>query len=183
MTRVIFGLMLSLDGCINDEHGSVAPLYPDPVALMASAQMQETIRTTGAVVMGRRTYEMAEGDYTGYEFQTPIFVVTRRPPATVARGENARLRFHFVTDGVVSAVAQVRSAAGGRDVVIVGGAQTFQQALNAGVVDELQLAIRPILLGAGLRLFDGIDAASVTLEPLATIAIPGATELRYRVVR
>lgn len=183
MTRVILGMTMSLDGFIHDQHGSVGPLFPDFAALQESAIMQEAIRTTGAVVMGRRAYEMGNGDYTGYEFQVPIFVLTHRPPTTAAKGENDRLRFHFVTDGIASAVARAIAAAGERDVTIVGGAQTFQQCLSAGVTDELQIAIRPILLGAGLRLFEQIDAASVTLETSAVIETPTTTELRFRIVR
>lgn len=176
-------MAMSLDGFIRDRHGSVAALYPDFAAARDSAPMQEAIRSTGAVVMGRRTYDMGDGDYTGYEFQTPIFVLTHRPPAVAAKGENDRLRFHFVTDGIASAIARARAAAGERDVAVVGGAQTFRQCLNAGLADELQLAIRPILLGAGLRLFGEIDAAGVTLETKAVIETPTTTELRLRVVR
>jgi dihydrofolate reductase len=183
MTRVILGMTMSLDGFIRDQHGSVAPLYPDLAAARDTETMQEAIRTTGAVVMGRRAYDMGEGDFTGYEFQTPIFVLTHRAPTTVAKGENDRLRFHFVTDGIASAIARAKAAAGDRDVMVIGGAQTFQQCLNAGVADELQIAIRPVLLGAGLRLFEHIDAASITLEPIAVTETPTTPELRFRVVR
>lgn len=183
MSKIILGMTMSLDGFVRDQHGSVASLYPDFAAARDTESMREAIRTTGAVVMGRRAYDMGNGDFTGYEFQTPIFVLTHRAPTTVAKGENDRLRFHFVTDGIASAIARAKAAAGDRDVVVIGGARTFQQCLNAGVVDELQIAIRPVLLGAGLRLFEHIDAAGVTLETITVTETPTTTELRFRVVR
>jgi dihydrofolate reductase len=183
MTKVILGMTMSLDGFIRDQHGSVELLHPDLAAARDTAIMQEAIRTTGAVVMGCRAYDMGDGDFTDYEFQTPIFVLTHQAPTTVTKGENDRLRFHFVADGIASAIARAKAAAGDRDVAIIGGAQTFQQCLNAGVADELQIAIRPVLLGAGLRLFEQIDAASVTLETIAVMETPTTTELRFRVVR
>jgi len=182
MTKVILGMTMSLDGFIHDQHGSVAALYPDLAAAQDTASMQEAIRTTGAVVMGRRAYNMGNGDFTGYEFQMPIFVLTHQAPTTVTKGENDRLRFHFVTDGIASVIAQAKAAAGDRDVVVIGGAQTFQQCLNAGVADELQIVVRPVLLGAGLRLFEQIDAARITLATIAVMETPTTTELRFRIV-
>ncbi len=84
---------------------------------------------------------------------------------------------------MASAIARAKAAAGDRDVVVIGGAQTFRQCLNAGVADELQIAIRPVLLGAGLRLFEQIDAASVTLETIAVTETPTTTELHFRIIR
>jgi len=139
MGKVLAGMTMSLDGFIQDSNGSVARLYPDLDALRQTDLLQEEIRRTGAVVMGRRAYDMAQGDFTGYEFQVPIFVLTDAAPATVARGENDRLRFTFVTDGIEHAIAQARAAAGDKDVAVIGGAQTVQQCLQAGLVDELQI--------------------------------------------
>src|SRR6266508_4672260 len=139
MGTVVAGMMMSLDGFVEDRDGSVARLYPDLDALRQTDLIQEEIRRTGAVVMGRRAYDMAQGDFTGYEFQVPIFVLTDAAPATVARGENDRLRFTFVTDGIEHAIAQARAAAGDKDVAVIGGAQTVQQCLQAGLVDELQI--------------------------------------------
>jgi len=76
MAKVAVGMTLSLDGFVNDPNGSVARLYPDLVALAKTEILPEAITNTGAVVMGRRAYEMANGDFTGYKFQVPIFVVT-----------------------------------------------------------------------------------------------------------
>ncbi len=181
--KVVLGMTMSLDGFINDRDGSVERLYPDLTALRETAALQEAIRTTGAVVMGRRAYDMAGGDFTGYEFQTPIFVLTHQAPQTATRGENDKLKFHFVTDGIASAVARTKVAAGDKDVAVIGGASTAQQCLNAGLVDELQVAIRPVLLGAGLRLFERLEAAPIALEPIAVTESPLATDLHFRVVR
>lgn len=85
MAKVILGMTMSLDGFVQDRNGSVERLYPDLEALRNDASLQDAIRTTGAVVMGRRAYDMASGDFTGYEFQTPIFVVTHHPPERVAK--------------------------------------------------------------------------------------------------
>ncbi|MEK6226808.1 MAG: hypothetical protein AABM40_11035 [Chloroflexota bacterium] len=123
MAKVIVGMTVSLDGFVNDRNGSVERLYPDLAALRKTEVLQEAIANTGAVVMGRRAYEMANGDFTGYEFQVPIFVVTHHPPKAVAKGENARLSFEFV-DHVDGAVGKAKKAAGTKDVTAVGGAST-----------------------------------------------------------
>jgi len=182
MANVLLGMTMSLDGFINDRHGSVARLYPDLAALRETEALKRQIAATGAVVMGRRAYDMAEGDLTGYEFQTPIFVVTHQAPATAPRGQNDRLRVYFVTDGVASAIGQAKAAAGEQEVVVIGGANTAQQCLNAGLVDELQVEIRPVLLGAGTRFFDHL-AAHIELEPIAVSQTPLTTNLRFRVVK
>ena len=174
---------MSLDGFVEDRHGSVARLYPDFDALRQSDLLQEEIGRTGAVVMGRRAYDMAQGDFTGYEFQVPIFVLTHHAPETVAKGENDRLRFTFVTDGIEHAIAQARAAAGEKDVAVIGGAQTVQQCLRAGLVDELQIDLVPLLLGGGLRLFEQPGSEPVELERIRVIEYPWFTHLRFRVLR
>lgn len=183
MAKVLLGMTLSLDGFVQDRSGSVERLYPDLDAVRQGEGLQEQIRATGAVVMGRGAYDMAHGDFTGYEFQTPIFVLTHRPPEQPAKGENERLTFTFVSDGIESAVERAKTAAGDRYVVIVGGARTAQQCLNAGLVDELEVAIRPVLLGAGLRFFEHLDTERIELERIGSTESPTATDLRYRVIR
>ncbi len=88
MGKIIVGATLSLDGFMNDRHGEVSRLYPDLEALRRTEMLQEEIRTTGAVVMGRRAYDMAAGDLTDYEYQVPIFVLTHHIPEKRAKGEN-----------------------------------------------------------------------------------------------
>ena len=154
MGKVIFGMTMSLDGFVNDRNGDVSRLYPELNALRKTEMLQEAIQTTGAVVMGRRAYDMAEGDFTDYEFQVPIFVLTHDVPEKVAKGENERLTFTFVTDGIASAIAQAKAAAGDKHVTVIGGANTAQQLIRAGLLDEIQIGIMPVLLCEGLRLFD-----------------------------
>ena len=183
MANVILGMTMSLDGFVQDRNGSVDRLYPDLEALRNSEELQEVVRRTGAVVMGRRAYDMAEGDFTGYEFQVPIFVVTHHPPTHVAKGENDRLTFTFVTEGCERAIERAKAVAGNNDVVIIGGASTAQQCLNAGLVDELHVDVRPVLLGAGLRFFEHLAVERIELESMSVMETPTATGLRFRVVR
>src|ERR1051326_3425536 len=147
MRNVIVGATISLDGFMNDRNGDVSRLYPDFEALHKTEMLQEEIRTTGAVVMGRRAYDMAQGDLTGYEYQVPIFILTHHVPAKGPKGENGRLTVTFVTDGIESAIAKARAAAGDKQVTVVGGAQTAQQCLRAGLVDEIHIGIVPVFLG------------------------------------
>jgi dihydrofolate reductase len=183
MAKVLAGMTMSLDGFVNDREGSVALLYPDMAAMRETESLQEQIAATGAVVMGRRSYEMGGGDFTGYELQAPLFVVTHRAPEQVAKGENERLTFTFVTDGVASAIAQAKTAAGDKNVTVVGGASIIQQCLNAGLVDELHVDVRPVLLGDGLRLFEHLDASAIELERISVAETPLVTELRFRVIK
>lgn len=165
MGKVIAGMAISLDGFVNDSNGSVEKLFPDFAQMHDVTSFQEMLRKTGAVIMGRHVYEMAD-PFTwandDYEFQTPIFVLTHNSPEKFPKG-NGKLRFIFVTDGIKSAVTQAKSAAGDKDVQVLG-ASTIQQCLNAGLCDELQVDIIPILLGKGTRLFDQIDTDTITLE-------------------
>src|SRR5260221_3596010 len=106
---------------MNDRNGDVSRLYPDLEAVRQTEMLQEEIRTTGAVVMGRRAYDMAEGDLTNYEFQVPVFVLTHHVPDMVIKGENDKLTVTFVTDGIQSALEKAKAAAGDKDVMVVGG--------------------------------------------------------------
>ena len=184
MGLVIAGMTMSLDGFVADAEGSGGQLYPDFEELMKSPVMAATIAATGAVVMGRRTFEMGNPDeYVGqYEFQVPIFVVTTQPPERMPKQDD-RLTFTFVQDGVASAVTQARAAAGDLDVQIVGGANVIQQALRRGLIDELHVDLMPVLLGDGLRLFDGGDSGQPRLS-LRDIERQGQrTGLRFTVLR
>jgi dihydrofolate reductase len=182
MGKVIFGMTVSLDGFVEDKTGSVARLYPDLAALGETEMLQEEIRTTGAVVMGRRTYDMAHGDLTGYEFQVPIFVITHHPPEP-PRGQNENLKVYFVTDGLESAFAQAKAAAGAKNVMIVGGPEIGQKSLKKGLIDELSIGLRPVFLGSGLRLFENFEDDRLELEEVEILKSPGRTDIKYRVVK
>jgi dihydrofolate reductase len=182
MARLIAGMTVSLDGFVADGDGNADRLYPDLAELRDTPYMAAMQAETGAVLMGRRTFDMA-GDTDSYadtyELQVPIFVVTHRPPARHPQ-ENDRLTFTFVDD-VAPAVEQARAAAGDRAVTVVGGADLNRQLLELGLVDELRIDVVPVLLGAGLPLFD--RAPSVPLEKLGVDDLPTRTSLRYAVRR
>jgi dihydrofolate reductase len=142
-----------------------------------AGELIDEINATGAVLVGRRLAESVDhwgGDHHG----VPIFVVSHRPPGpSVANYPLVR----YVTDGIESAMAQAKAAAGDRNVM-VHGAYTAQRALEAGVLDELQIHQIPVLFGGGRRLFDVLPSR-VELEIVRVIDTPSATHIRYRVRR
>jgi len=131
----------------------------------------------GAVLTGRRTFEVAEG-WGGNHAWGPAFVLTHDIPAGWPRPDST---VHFVTDGIESAVHQARAAAGGKSVG-VHGADTIQQCFNAGLLDEISVDIAAVLLGSGVRLFDHLDNVPATLGSPTVIAGVGVTHLRYPVL-
>lgn len=185
MAKVILGATMSLDGFINDRIGSVAALYPDLEKWRDTQPGRESIQNTGAVVMGRNSFAMAEDPDSiadNYEYQVPIFVLTHEPPKKKPK-ENDRLTFTFVTDGIERAVAQAKAAAGDKDVNIIGATSTAQQVLKAGLADELHIDIMPVLLCGGLRLFEAMGMESIKLEKIKLVELPGGrTHMRFRIV-
>ncbi len=166
MGKVIAGMTMSLDGFINDRNGSAQSLSPDFSELLEAPSFKKMTENTGAIIMGRHTYEMADPFLwinDDYEFQVPILVLTHTPPEKFPKG-NDKLTLTFVTDGVQSAITQAKQAAGDKIVQIIGGADTIQQSLNSGLCDELWIDVMPILLGKGLRLFENIDTDKIKLE-------------------
>lgn len=133
----------------------------------------------GAYVMGRALFDTGEEAW-GHDppFHAPVYVVTHRPRPALER--DGGTSFHFVTrGGTPEAVAQARAAAGGKDVHICGGGKIVSQALAADLIDELHLHVSPVLLGAGMRLFDGL-AKPINFEIAAVVESPYVTHLRYR---
>ncbi|MGW1965566.1 dihydrofolate reductase family protein [Streptomyces sp. NPDC001935] len=141
---------------------------------------RETFGRTGASVMGRRMFDLGEQSWPeDAPFHTPVFVVTH-----TKRDPWERLgatTFHFVDDGIEHALDQAREAAGDRDVRIAGGGATILEYLNAGLVDEFSITLSPVLFGSGTRLFDGVDASRIALEPLRSEPSPRVTHLTYAV--
>src|SRR5215207_646463 len=184
MGRVIAGMTMSLDGFVADADGKVDRLYADLAELRRTPTMGTTIAATGAVLMGRRTFEMGDPDsYVGnYEFQEPIFVLTTHPPSRPPKQDD-HLTFTFVGDGIAAAVSQAQAAAATKDVQVVGGASVIQQLLRAGLVDELHLDVMPLLLGGGLRLLENIDPDRVRLETRGVETVGQRTSLRFGVFR
>lgn len=155
----------------------------------SSAIIEEADANVGVEIMGRGKFGPPSGGPWGDDpwqgwwgeeppFHKPVFVLTHheRDPLTLSD-----TTFTFVTAGIDSALAQAREAAGDKDVFIGGGAETINQYLAAGAIDELELNIAPILLGGGERLFDGVG--DLKLEQLRAVEAPGVTHLKYRVVR
>jgi dihydrofolate reductase len=141
------------------------------------AHFMEEGSATGAVLVGRRTVEQVD-HWDGNHHGVPIFVPSHRPPAeAVAKYPLVT----YVTDGIESAMAQAKAAAGDRDVM-VHGAYTARKALEAGVLDELQIHQIPVLFGAGRRMFD-VLSRRIELQIVKVIDTPDATHIRYRVVR
>ncbi|MFD6752268.1 MULTISPECIES: dihydrofolate reductase family protein [Micromonospora] len=144
--------------------------------------LAESFEAAGAYVMGRR---MADGGEVPWgdepPFRAPVFVVTHRPRPTVVR--KGGTSFTYVTDGVASAVEQARAAAGGRDVAVSGGGSLFRQVLRAGLLDEFELHIAPVVLGTGMRLFDAdldVDEfEAIELTPARVVSAPQITHIRY----
>jgi len=144
----------------------------------------ETFEAAGAYVMGRR---MADGGELPWgddpPFRAPVFVVTHRPRETLVR--QGGTSFTYVTDGVASAVEQARAAAKGKNVAVAGGGTLVKQVLQAGLLDELELHIAPVVLGDGMRLLDaelGLDdKEAIELTPVRVVHTPEVTHIRYRV--
>ncbi len=180
VSKVRLGMTVSLDGFVTDRNGDLNPLYPDLDALRKTASLQEAIRNTGAVVMGRHAYDMAQGDLTGYEFQTPIFVVTHHVPEHGPKGQNDRLQVYFVPEGVAAAIEHARQAAGGKEVLVIGGASVAQQCIAQRLVDEIEVNIMPLLLGGGLRMFDNLGTESIQLERTRVYQEGETTDVRFR---
>jgi dihydrofolate reductase len=143
--------------------------------------VEEAFGNVGAVIMGRRMFDLGEGPW-GDEppFHVPVFVVTHRAREPVEK--RGGTSYSFVTDGIESALDQAQAAAGEKDdVSIAGGANVVQQYLRAGLVDEFQLHVAPLFLGGGKRLLD--ETGQVELETTRVVDSPGVTHLRYRVVK
>ncbi|MFF0721970.1 dihydrofolate reductase family protein [Micromonospora sp. NPDC003816] len=144
----------------------------------------ESFGAAGAYVMGRR---MADGGEVPWgdepPFRAPVFVVTHRPRPTLRR--QGGTSFTYVTDGVAAAVAQARAAAGGRNVAVAGGGSLVRQVLRAGLLDEVELHVVPVVLGDGLRLFTpdlGLDDfEAIEMSPTRVVPTPEVTHIRYAV--
>lgn len=184
MGKVLLDMAMSLDGFIagpNGEDGGLHDYFFAPAAPTTQI-IDEGINNTGAIIMGRRTYEAGaqQDGFADTPYQAVNIVVTHQIPQSVARGAEA---FIFVTDGIESALQCARAAAADKDVVIGGGANIAQQFLQARLVDEIQIHLVPVLFGAGLRLFDQISTEHIALERTRVVESIGVTHLKFRVIR
>ena len=195
MSMVVAIMSMSLDGFVADRNDGVGEVFDwymnsgdveirtggsDPMTFKVSAPSAKHIRGLtsglGAVLTGRRTFEVADG-WGGNHAWGPAFVLTHHIPEGWPRPNST---VHFVTDGIESAVKQAKAAAGGKSVG-VHGADTIQQLLNAGLLDEISVDISAVLLGSGVRLFDHLAGTPAVLGNPTVIAGVGVTHLRYPV--
>ena len=142
--------------------------------------LDEATTRSGAVIVGRRMFDLARGWGDDPPFHKPVFVLTHRAGERLEK--KGGTTFTFVTDGIESALEQARAAAGDMDVAIGGGAETIQQYLSAGHVDEFQIHVAPMLLGGGVRLFEQAPA-ELGLELTRVTGSPRVTHMKYRVVK
>jgi len=197
MSKVVAIMSMSLDGYVADRNDGVGEVFDwymnsgdvafhtggsDPMTFKVSEPSAEHLRSLwaelGAVLTGRRTFEVAEG-WGGNHAWGPAFVLTHDIPDGWPRPNST---VHFVTDGLESAVNQAKAAAAGKSVA-VHGADTIQQLLNAGLLDELSIDIAAVFLGSGIRLFDHLAGAPAVLGDPTVISGVGVTHLRYPVHR
>lgn len=203
MSKVFVELSMSLDGFVagpNDspENGlgdggmrlfdwyyggdTAFPLPGTDMVFMISRASLELLReewgTIGAMLVGRRTFDIAHGWGGNPPGGGNCFVVTHSVPQEwVTEGSP----FTFVTDGVESAIRQAKQVAGDRDVA-AGSASIAQQCLKAGLMDEIRINLAPVLLGSGVRLFEHLGTEPIELEKIRVVEAPGVTHLRYRVI-
>jgi dihydrofolate reductase len=195
MSKIIAIMSMSLDGYVADSNDGVGEVFDwyfnsgdvevhtggsDSMTFNVSGPSAEHIRNLtsglGAVLTGRRTFEVANG-WGGNHAWGPAFVLTHDIPAGWPRPNST---VHFVTNGLDSAVKQAKAAANGKSVG-VHGADTIQQLLNAGLLDEISIDIAALLLGSGVRLFDHLAHTPAVLGNPTVIAGVGVTHLRYPV--
>ncbi len=194
MSKVVALMSMSLDGYVADPNDGVAEVFDwytsgdvafetggsDSMTFTVSAPSAEHLRglasELGAMLTGRRTFDVA-GGWGGNHAWGPAFVLTHHIPEGWPRPGST---VHFVTDGVESAVEQAKAAAAGKSVG-VHGADTIQQLLNAGLLDEIHVDIAAMLLGSGVRLFDHLARTPAVLGNPRVIAGAGVTHLRYPV--
>jgi dihydrofolate reductase len=185
MGKVILGLTISLDGFAEDINGSVNILYADLNSLKQTEYMDESVLTTGAVVMSKKEFEAAEDPdlyAEGYEYQVPIFIFTDKIPEKHPK-ETDKISFTFVTDGVESAIIQAKAAAGDKDVNIIGSAITTKLCLRTNLIDELQLDIIPVFLKIGFRPFEDLEDLDIKLERISLLELPaGRTHMRFKFI-
>jgi dihydrofolate reductase len=142
--------------------------------------LEETYNRTGVSIMGKRMFDGGEASWPEEApFHTPVFVLTKEVRRPWERPGGTT--FHFVNGGIESALRQARDVAGGKDIRIAGGAHTIVEYLNAGVLDEFSIAMSPVLFGAGVRLFDGVDKRAFSLTIVEAINSPMVTHLIYAV--
>ncbi|MBB6407062.1 dihydrofolate reductase family protein [Arthrobacter sp. AZCC_0090] len=196
MTKVVALMSMSLDGYVADlEDGvdevfdwyfagdvdvpTVKPEFTFHVSAASAEHVRALMGEVGAMLTGRRTSDRADAWGGQHPFGVPAFVVTHQVPEGWTRSDST---VHFVTDGLESAVAQAKAAAGDK-IVGMHGADTIRQCLDAGLLDEIRVDLVPLLLGSGIRLFDRLGNAPFTLGNPTVVEGVGVTHLNYPVLK
>ena len=193
MGEVVFVISMSLDGFITGPDVSAeSPLGRDGERLHDwmfdrktdpdAEIVDETYARTGAIIIGKRMFDLGEGPWGDPPpFHMPVFIVTHEARQPIVK--QGGTTYTFVSDGIDAALEQAKAAAGDKNVGVWGGGNTFRQYLAAGLLDEMQIHLIPVLLGDGVRLFDGPGPGRIGLEQTGTVETPSATHLRFRVVK
>ena len=204
MSKVFVSMGISLDGCVAEPNRSVENMgsagwmelhkwvfeqkvFRESLKIGEGGEtgpdndyLATIMQRIGVNIMGKTMFNEGERGWPEEApFHTPVFVVTHQVREPWER--KGGTTFYFVNDGIESALRRAREVAGGKDIRISGGAALVRQYLNAGLVDELMLSVAPLLLGEGLRLFDGVDVKRVGLELMDVLPSPKVTHLRYAV--
>ena len=192
MAKVIFDISMSLDGFVTASNvRPEEPLGDGGRRLHEWAfgedernreLLAEAVNFVGAVIAGRRTYDLSlpwwGADGPAGPARVPVFVVTHAEPEEVPEGGV----YTFVTDGIESALEEAKAAAGDKDVAVMGGADIGQPYIRAGLIDEISIHLVPVLLGGGTRMFEHLGSQHIQLETAGVVETPEATHLRFTVV-
>jgi dihydrofolate reductase len=142
--------------------------------------LREIFARTGVSIMGKRMFDAGERGWPEEApFHTPVFVLTRQKRDPWER--KGGTTFHFVNDGITSALTKAREVARGKDIRIAGGAHTIREYLHAGLIDEFDIALAPVFFGSGVRLFDGMPTDRLGIDIVRAVHSPHVTHLRYAV--
>ena len=195
MGKIILDLSMSLDGFIagpkdddqtDRELAGLDVLHDWRFGRQSSTEAEayevEKFKSMGAGIVGRRMLDLGIGPWgENPTFHMPIFVLSHatREPIPKQGGTT----YYFVTEGIESTLKQAEAAAGGKDIMLLGGADAAQQYLKAGLLDEIHLHLVPVLLGEGIRLFENIGTQQINLDQSSVIEEPGVTHFRYRLIK
>ena len=191
MGKVTLSMSMSLDGFIAGPNVDVELpmgkgglrlhdwLFNSSTSEVDAAVEREIFAATGAVILGRRTFDVGVQEWRDTPFPVPCFVLTHRPRAVLVKKSGT---FTFVSDGIESALQQAQAVAAEKNISLMG-ADVAQQFLKAGLLDEIQINLVPVLLGDGVRLFDHLDIEPMELEKTKVLDSPAVTHLSLRVVK
>jgi len=189
--KVTLSMSMSLDGFIAGPNVDVELpmgkgglrlhdwLFNSSTSEVDAAVEREIFAATGAVILGRRTFDVGVQEWRDTPFPVPCFVLTHRPRAVLVKKSGT---FTFVSDGIESALQQAQAVAAEKNISLMG-ADVAQQFLKAGLLDEIQINLVPVLLGDGVRLFDHLDIEPMELEKTKVLDSPAVTHLSLRVVK